>query len=189
MARGDLQQSDGWTFGMAALGGVDVDFLGAVSLGARQLAHQVGLAARVFVGEERDEGHDGLGDFDVAVLPATDGAAVYLEEVGEILNAELGKRAAELEGLRAAEGECSDPARCLAFEVLEVAAVDESAEFLDEVFEIRMTFLSHQRDAASERDSVEGYGHFIGLPHDARPFPSRRCARRGGSPAEALIRS
>jgi hypothetical protein len=64
------------------LSGVDVDFLGALSSGARELAHQMRLAAGVFVGEERDEGHDGLGDVDVAVLPATHGAAVYLEEVG-----------------------------------------------------------------------------------------------------------
>ena len=57
-------------------------FFGALVWWAGELGFQGGFAARVLVGEEGDDGHDGLGDVDVAMLPAADRAAVDVEEVG-----------------------------------------------------------------------------------------------------------
>lgn len=70
---------------------------------AGELGFQVGFASRIFVGEEGDESHDGLGDFDIAVFPTADGSAVDGEEVGELLDTELGERSTKLECLRAVE--------------------------------------------------------------------------------------
>jgi hypothetical protein len=57
-------------------------FLGRLCGWAGELGFQVGVAAGVFVGEEGDYGHHRLGNVDVAMLPAADGAAVDVEEAG-----------------------------------------------------------------------------------------------------------
>ena len=98
-----------------------------------ELIEETGFASGVFVGQEGDDGHDGLWDFDVAVLPSADGAAVDVEEVGELLDAELGGPSAEVERLGAAEGERADLADYFHVESLEVSAVCERPELLDDI--------------------------------------------------------
>lgn len=119
-----------------------------------ELVEEARSAPRMFVGKERDDGHDGLGDLDVAVLPAADGAAVDIEELGELLEAELGNRAAELERLRTAKAKRSNPSRRLPFETLEIAAVDQVAVLFDDILELGEIFSTEKRNAAPEGDAV-----------------------------------
>jgi hypothetical protein len=141
---------------LALLRGIHVDDLGALLGGLGELIQKAGLASGMFIRKERYDGHDVLGDLNIAVLPAADRAAVDIEEVGEVLDAELGECAAELERLRAAKAKRSYVSCRLPFEALEIATVDEVAVLFDDILELGEIFSAEKRNAAPEGDAVEG---------------------------------
>jgi hypothetical protein len=89
------------------------------------------------------------------------------------LNADLGEPAAEVERFGAAEGKFPNAASCLGFEALEIPQVCELAELVDEVPKLGELCVSQKRNAATERDTVEGQFRFIGFAHEARPSANR----------------